>query len=165
MKKSATYHLISGNSPLTSINHYAMIRMKALLILLFLAVCSAVNAQRIVIIGLDGFSSEGFRGSKHPNIDKLFEKGLLTLSSRPVLPSVTLPNWTSHLTGQGPEEHGITANNWTLDNHPLQALEVDQEGYSPSIFKLLKEQKPNIKTAFYYNWAELINPINLKIYR
>ncbi|MGJ1241085.1 MULTISPECIES: hypothetical protein [Sphingobacterium] len=70
MKKSATYHLISGNSPLTSINHYAMIRMKALLILLFLAVCSAVNAQRIVIIGLDGFISEGFRGSKHPNIDK-----------------------------------------------------------------------------------------------
>ncbi|WP_197084153.1 alkaline phosphatase family protein [Sphingobacterium sp. Ag1] len=162
MKNSPTYHWNRGSSPLSSVYRYAMRRMKTLLILLFLAVCSAVNAQRIVIIGLDGFSSEGFRGSKHPNIDKLFEKGLLTLSSRPVLPSVTLPNWTSHLTGQGPEEHGITANNWTLDNRPLQALEVDQEGYSPSIFKLVKEQKPNTKTAFYYNWAELINPINKK---
>ncbi|WP_336828427.1 alkaline phosphatase family protein [Sphingobacterium multivorum] len=162
MKNSPTYHWKRGSSPLSGVCRYAIRRMKTLLILLFIAICGAVNAQRIVIIGLDGFSSEGFRGSKHPNIDKLFEKGLLTLSSRPVLPSVTLPNWTSHLTGQGPEEHGITANNWTLDNRPLQALEVDQEGYSPSIFKLVKEQKPNAKTAFYYNWAELINPINKK---
>lgn len=137
-------------------------KMKTLMFLLFALVYTNVNAQRIVVIGLDGFSSEGFKGSKHPNIDKLFEKGLITLSSRPVLPSVTLPNWTSHLTGQGPEEHGITGNNWTLENRPLQALETDQDGYSPSIFKILKDKKPNAKTAFFYNWAELINPINKK---
>lgn len=138
--------------------------MKTKFILFFLCTVLFSNtyAQRIVIIGLDGLSSEGFRGSKHPHIDTLFEKGLITLSSRPVLPSVTLPNWTSHLTGQGPEEHGITANNWTLANHSLQAIETDSDGYTPSIFKLLKDKKPQIKTAFYYNWAELINPINKK---
>ncbi|WP_343555138.1 ectonucleotide pyrophosphatase/phosphodiesterase [Sphingobacterium sp.] len=137
-------------------------KCKLTLLFLFVLLSSNIHAQRIVIIGLDGLSSEGFRGSKHPNIDTLFEKGLITLSSRPVLPSVTLPNWTSHLTGQGPEEHGITANNWTLANHPLQAIETDSDGYTPSIFKLLKDKKPQIKTAFYYNWAELINPINKK---
>jgi predicted AlkP superfamily pyrophosphatase or phosphodiesterase len=130
--------------------------------LLLLLTCANLNAQRIVVIALDGFSTEGFKGSKHPNLDKLFDKGLITLSSRPVIPSVTLPNWTSHLTGQGPEEHGITANNWTLSKHPLKAIEIDTEGFSPSIFKLLKDKKPNAKTAFYYNWAELINPINQK---
>ncbi len=137
-------------------------KCKLTLLFLFVLLSSNIHAQRIVIIGLDGLSSEGFRGSKHPNIDTLFAKGLSTLISRPVLPSVTLPNWTSHLTGQGPEEHGITANNWTLANHPLQAIETDSDGYTPSIFKLLKDKKPQIKTAFYYNWAELINPINKK---
>jgi len=137
-------------------------KMKSLLLFLFVATCMKVDAQRVVIIGIDGFSTEGFKGSKHPNIDQLFEKGLITLGSRPVLPSVTLPNWTSHLTGQGPEEHGITANNWTLAKHPLQAIETDIDGYTPSIFKVLKDKKPGSKTAFYYNWAELINPINKK---
>jgi len=137
-------------------------KMKSLLLFLFVSICINVHAQRVVIIGIDGFSTEGFNGSKHPNIDKLFEKGLITLSSRPVIPSVTLPNWTSHLTGQGPEEHGITANNWTLAKHPLQAIETDADGYTPSIFKVLKDKKPDSKTAFYYNWAELINPINKK---
>lgn len=139
-----------------------MIKLKSLLALFLLAVCLNVNAQRIIVIGLDGFSTEGFNGSKHPNIDMLFEKGLITLSSRPVIPSVTLPNWTSHLTGQGPEEHGITANNWTLAKHPLKAIETDANGYTPSIFKVLKDKQPKAKTAFYYNWAELINPINKK---
>ena len=139
-----------------------MIKLKSLLSLFLLAVCLHVNAQRIIVIGLDGFSTEGFNGSKHPNIDRLFEKGLITLSSRPVIPSVTLPNWTSHLTGQGPEEHGITANNWILAKHPLKAIETDANGYTPSIFKVLKDKQPKAKTAFYYNWAELINPINTK---
>lgn len=137
-------------------------KLKHTFLLIFCCLILNVQAQRVVIIGLDGFSSEGFKGSKHPNIDQLFEKGALTLSTRPVMPSVTLPNWTSHLTGQGPEEHGVTANNWTLANHPLKAIETDQDGYSPSIFKLLKENKANAKTAYYYNWAELINPINKK---
>lgn len=137
-------------------------KIKSLIVSLLVLAHTGLYAQRVVIIGLDGFSSEGFKATKHPNIDKLFEKGLITLTNRPVMPSVTLPNWTSHLTGQGPEEHGITANDWTLGNHPLKAIETDQDGYSPSIFKLLKDKKPNAKTAFYYNWAELINPINKK---
>ena len=118
------------------------------------------NSKRVVIIGLDGLSVDGFKTAKHPNLDKMIADGVLSLTTRPVMPSVTLPNWTSHLTGSGPEEHGVTANNWTLENHPLKALETDKEGYYPSIFKVLKENVPNVKTAFYYNWAELINSMN-----
>lgn len=141
---------------------YNTMKIRVLIVALFILVYVNVNAQRVVIIGFDGFSTEGFNGSKHPNIDRLFEKGLITLTNRPVMPSITLPNWTSHLTGQGPEEHGITANNWTMENHTLKAIETDEQGYSPSIFKVLKDKKNNAKTAFYYNWAELINPINKK---
>jgi len=117
-------------------------------------------AKRVIIIGLDGFSAEGFRKAKHPHIDNLFANGSLSLTTRPVMPSVTLPNWTSHLTGSGPEETGVDGNKWTLKNHKLNPLETDSQGYYPSIFKVLKEHVPNIKIAYYYNWAELINPIN-----
>ena len=134
---------------------------------LFLVVISFVGphslyAQKVVIIGLDGISSEGFKASKHPNIDKLFADGVLSLTTRPVMPSVTLPNWTSHLTGSGPEEHGVVNNKWTLQNHELMPIDTDKDGYYPSIFKLLKEQVPKIKTAYYCNWADLINSINKK---
>ena len=78
------------------------------------------------------------------------------------MPSVTLPNWTSHLTGSGPEEHGVTGNDWKIDAHPLEPIDKDADGYYPSIFKILKEQVPDIKTGYYYNWADLINSINKK---
>lgn len=137
-------------------------QISGLALLVLILTCGTLSAQRVVLIGLDGFSSEAFSKIPHPNIDKLFANGLISLDTRPVMPSVTLPNWTSHLSGAGPEEHGVTNNNWTLAKHELQAMDSDKEGYFPSIFKVLKEAKPEIKTAFYYNWAELINSMNRK---
>lgn len=51
----------------------------------------AFAQQKVVIIGLDGFSAEGYKAAKHPNIDKLVADGVLSLTTRPVMPSVTLP--------------------------------------------------------------------------
>ena len=76
------------------------------------------------------------------------------------MPSFTLPNWTSHLTGSGPEQHGVVNNSWTLSKHKLPAIETDADGYYPSVFKVLKDANPRIKTAFYYNWLNLIYPYN-----
>lgn len=142
--------------------------MKHLFLALFLLTLtySTVTAQnkptRVLILGLDGFSAEGFKAAKHPNLDKMIADGVLSLTTRPVMPSITLPNWTSHLTGSGPEEHGITSNDWTLEKHTLTPIDTDQDGYYPSIFKVLKDKVPGVKTAYYYNWKELINPINKK---
>lgn len=117
-------------------------------------------AKRIVIIALDGISVEGYQTAKHPNLDQLMADGTLSLTTRNVMPSVTLPNWTTHLTGSGPEQHGVLSNGWKKDKFILPAIDSDSDGYYPSIFKILKEGIPNIKTAFYYNWGNLINPIN-----
>ncbi len=76
------------------------------------------------------------------------------------MPSVTLPNWTTHLTGSGPEQHGVLGNGWKKDKIVLPGVDADEDGYYPSIFKVLKEGVPKLKTAFYYNWGNLINPIN-----
>ena len=134
-------------------------------ILFLVTIFSGINSsaqKRVIIIGLDGFGSEGFNGSKHSNLDQLLAEGTYSLTTRPVMPSVTLPNWTSHLTGSGPEEHGVTSNDWKIDSHPLEPIDKDTEGYYPSIFKILKEQIPAVKTAYYYNWADLINSMNKK---
>ena len=122
----------------------------------------AKSPKHVLIFGIDGLSVEGLKQASTPNIDKLFSDGILSLNTRSVMPSVTLPNWTSHLTSGGPEQHGVTSNGWTLTEHELIPIETDSEGYYPSIFKILKDQTPEIKTAFYYNWGNLINSFNQK---
>lgn len=118
--------------------------------------------QRVIMIGIDGFGTEGYLQAKHPHMDSLFADGVISLTTRTVMPSVTMPNWTSHLTGAGPEQHGVFNNAWEKEQHPLDPQEVDEDGYFPSIFKVLKDQIPHAKTAYYYNWANLIKPINQK---
>lgn len=135
--------------------------MKLIRLLVFLSLAVTGHAQqRVIIIGLDGFSVEGFNTARIPNITHLLSEGTYSLTTRPVMPSVTMPNWTSHLTGSGPEEHGVTDNTWTPDKHQLEAIDKDAGGYYPSVFKVLKEQVPGMKTGYYYNWKELIYPIN-----
>lgn len=116
--------------------------------------------RRVVLISLDGISVAGFLQARTPNLDALLQEGVLSLQTRVVMPSVTLPNWTSHLTGSGPEQHGVVNNEWTLDKFKLPAVQTDADGYYPSVFKVLKDAVPQMKTAFYYNWKELIYPYN-----
>ena len=117
-------------------------------------------AKRIVLISLDGISVAGFQQAKTPNLDALLADGALSLQTRVVMPSVTLPNWTSHLTGSGPEQHGVVNNGWEINQFKLPAVEVDSDGYYPSVFKVLKDSLPRMKTAFYYNWLNLAYPYN-----
>lgn len=144
-------------------------RTKTLLLLLIgfvvLTACTKQPAaKRVVMIALDGISVKGYQKAKHPNIDQLAKKGMLSLNTRVVMPSITQPNWTSHLTGAGPEQHGVIGNDWTIDNIKLPPAEMDRDGYFPSIFTIVKKQVPNMKTAFYYNWRPLINPYNQKYF-
>ena len=118
------------------------------------------RAKRVVLISLDGICVAGFRQAKTPHLDTLLSAGVLSTETRVVMPSVTLPNWTSHLTGSGPEQHGVANNAWTVDKYKLPAIEKDVDGYYPSVFSVLKQAIPQAKTAFYYNWGPLINPYN-----
>lgn len=121
---------------------------------------SASTAKRVVLFALDGICTEGFKKAKTPNLDALLTEGVVSMQTRVVMPSVTLPNWTSHLTGSGPEQHGVVNNGWELTKVKLPAIEIDSEGYYPSVFKVLKDALPKMKTAFYYNWINLFYPYN-----
>lgn len=119
------------------------------------------RTNRVLLIALDGISVDGFKQAATPNLDKLLAEGALSLKTRVVMPSITQPNWISHLSGSGPEQHGVDNNGWLRDkNHALDAIVTDSDGYYPTVFKVLKDSVPGVKTAFYYNWPELINPYN-----
>lgn len=118
------------------------------------------KAKRVVMIALDGISVAGFQTARTPNLDALLSEGALSLDTRVVMPSVTLPNWTSHLTGSGPEQHGVFDNGWEVGKTSYPAVERDSAGYYPSVFQVLKEHVKGIKTAFYYNWINLFYPYN-----
>ncbi len=143
------------------------LNMKRVLILatLFLAVnyaAQARDAKRVVILALDGMSVKGFEQANTPVMDALMAEGALSLTTRVVNPSVTLPNWTSHLTGSGPEQHGVVDNGWRVDSHTLSPSAKDADGYYPSVFQVLKESVSDIKIGFYYEWSPLINAFNPK---
>ena len=138
------------------------ITLFALLAALFAFGCTKPEPknQRVVMIALDGLSVDGYLKAATPNLDALMAEGSLSLTTRDVMPSVTLPNWTSILTGSGPEVHGVVGNDWEITNFTLPAVETDEKGYFPSVFKLVKDQVPGVKTAFYYNWINLFYPYN-----
>ncbi len=120
------------------------------------------RAKRMILIAFDGVCVDGYVKAKKTALDALFDDGVLSLETRVVMPSITQPNWTSILTGSGPEQHGVLDNDWTIPTAKLPAVEKDADGYYPSVFKVLKENVPHMKTAFYYNWGNLINPYNRK---
>ena len=118
---------------------------------------AAQDSTRVLLVALDGICTEGYKKANTPNLDALMAEGAYCFNTRNVIPSVTLPNWTSMLCGSGPERHGVVSNAWTANNFELQAVQRNRNGYYPSIFQALKESLPEVKTAFYYNWKELVN--------
>lgn len=93
------------------------------------------RAKRVVILALDGISVPGFIQAQTPHLDTLLAEGALSTDTRVVMPSVTLPNWTSHLTGSGPEQHGVVDNGWEIKNKNFPPAVSDEKGYYPSVFR------------------------------
>ena len=123
--------------------------------------CSS-KPVRVVVFALDGIRVDGLQQAKTPNIDAIFAEGASSTVTRDQMPSITLVNFTSHLTGSGPEQHGVVSNKWTLENIQLPPVVTDEDGYYPGIFKMLKDNVPGVKTGFYHNWKALINTHNQK---
>jgi hypothetical protein len=105
----------------------------------------------------------GFQQALTPNLDALVREGALSLGTRSVMPTVSAPNWGSHLLGAGPEQHGITSNGWTTTNHTIEPVTADPDGYFPSVFSVIRNQKPDAITGFFYDWDALADLYNTSV--
>lgn len=127
---------------------------------LFIASClfcfaMQLNAQvkkvkHVVLIGCDGFGAYAVPDAKMPNLKKLMETGSWSLKARSVLPSSSAVNWASMLMGAGPTEHGYTE--WGSKTPEIPSATATKYGIFPSIFSVIRDQKPNAKTAVIYSW-------------
>lgn len=110
-------------------------------------------APYLIVIGLDGFSTTGLDKGKTPVIDSLIKNGSIIPRAHTVLPSVSSPNWASLIMGTGPEQHGVTSNEWEPDDYSLAPVVTDASGRFPTIFDLIVQQKKNPVVGAIYEWG------------
>ena len=130
-----------------------------LVILVGLTGCSTSTSKsvepgpRVMIIGVDGMSPDGIRQADTPHLDALMAGGAYSFTARAVLPSSSSPNWASMIMGAGPEQHGITSNDWEPDDFSIVPTAAGVGPIFPSIFDLLRQQQPDAVSAAIYDWG------------
>ncbi|MGF1637241.1 MAG: alkaline phosphatase family protein [Cyclobacteriaceae bacterium] len=123
-----------------------------------------LQSQYVVIIGIDGMSPAGLRKANAPNIKAMMEKGSYSMQARAIRPTSSSSNWASMLMGAGPDQHGITSNDWERDEFEIYPSAVGVEDVFPSIFSLLYQQKKDKSTTLVaLDWKPLGRFLELSI--
>jgi predicted AlkP superfamily pyrophosphatase or phosphodiesterase len=110
------------------------------------------GVEHVVIVGVDGLSPDGVWKAKTPNLGRMMKEGAYTLHARGVMPTVSSPNWASMIMGAGPEQHGVTSNEWEPAKAAIRPTAVGAEGIFPTIFGVLRAQRPTAKMAVFHDW-------------
>lgn len=110
------------------------------------------GVQHVLVVGCDGMGSLAFTPTNAPVMHRLMKEGAHTLHARGVLPTVSSPNWASMIMGAGPAQHGITSNEWETNKFEIPALVTGPEGMFPTIFGLLRQQRPNARIVCIHDW-------------
>jgi predicted AlkP superfamily pyrophosphatase or phosphodiesterase len=115
----------------------------------------AVNGiEHVIVIGLDGMCPDGIRHASTPNLHKLMKEGSWSLHARAVMPTSSSPNWASMIMGAGPEQHGVTSNDWMPDRFDITPTVTGPGGIFPTIFGVLASQRPGSKIAVFHDWKD-----------
>lgn len=109
------------------------------------------HVKHIVLIGCDGFGAYAVADAKMPNLKHLMETGSWSLKARCVMPSSSADNWASMLMGAGITEHGYTE--WNSKVPEIPSVTTTKYGIFPTIFSVIRDQKPAAKTAAIYSWG------------
>ena len=73
---------------------------------------AAPVAEHVFIVSFDGGKPSVMRRSAMPTLFSLAQGGAVTWTAQAALPSVTLVNHASMVTGVGPKKHRVTWNDW-----------------------------------------------------
>ncbi|WP_111309184.1 alkaline phosphatase family protein [Confluentibacter sediminis] len=121
--------------------------------------CVSIKAQElpqikhVVVMGFDGLSPDGLAHANTPTFDKVINEGASTMHARSVLPSSSSTNWASMIMGAGPEQHGITSNDWEKNNFVLPTIVKSDDFLFPTIFNDINNQIPNAEIGAIYHWG------------
>lgn len=110
------------------------------------------GVEHFVIVGCDGMSPDGIRKANAPVMKRLMREGAYTLHARGVMPTSSSPNWASMIMGAGPEQHGVTSNEWETNKFEIEPVTRGSGGMFPTIFGVLREQKPQAIIGVFHDW-------------
>ncbi|MBQ9371905.1 MAG: alkaline phosphatase [Thermoguttaceae bacterium] len=111
---------------------------------------SPTGVKHVVWIGSDGFGAHYVNWDELPNLKKMKENGSWTLHMRSVLPSSSAINWHTMLVGAPSEMHGYR--NWNSKEPEIEAIYVNERGYFPDVFRVLRDALPESRLTAVYNW-------------
>ena len=116
----------------------------------------ALTAQvkHMAVIGVDGLSPDGIRKATVPNLNRLMQAGAWTLKARGVMPTSSSPNWASMIMGAGPEQHGVTSNDWKTNKFEISPTVVGPGGIFPTIYGVLRQQQPKSVIGVFHDWGD-----------
>ena len=112
------------------------------------------KAKHVIFIGVDGVSTQAFKDPdllmRMPNIWMMMSQGSYTLEKRSVMPSSSAINWATIFNGLPTEQHGY--GQWNSSKPEIPAVLANGRGMPPTIYTLLREQRPNAESGCVYNW-------------
>ena len=109
-------------------------------------------AEHVVLVGIDGLSPEGIRRVDAPAFKELMKIGAQTLHARGVIPTVSSPNWASMLMAAGPEQHGVTSNDWEPNRFEIPPVAIGTGRTFPTIVGELRRARPNAAIGVFHDW-------------
>jgi hypothetical protein len=108
------------------------------------AVRCVTPIRHVVIVGVDGMGGVWVEEANTPVLDDLRAQGVSTLTMQNALPTSSSPNWMSMITGSGPDQHGVTSNDWDPgDSDP-----------PPTLFLALRAVDPVAKIGVFHDWSD-----------
>ena len=108
------------------------------------------NVKSVIIFGVDGLGANVVRSSAPPSFLSFQQEFCFSLHARGVMPTVTFPNFGSMVSGAGPEQHGITSNDWRPNRFDIAPTCQGRGGHFPTVFGLMRDQKPDA------NWPHIV---------
>ncbi len=108
----------------------------------------------VILIGVDGLSPLGIQQTETPHLASLVNRGAHTWRARGVMPTSSSPNWASMIMGAGPEQHGVTSNDWQPDKFEFPPSVKGPRGIFPTIYGALREQRPTSHIAIFHDWKD-----------
>jgi len=110
------------------------------------------QVEHFVVIGVDGLNPDGIQHAATPNLDRLRARGAWTYHARGVMPTLSSPNWASMIMGAGPEQHGVTSNEWRTNKFQFTPTVMGPGGMFPTIFGVLRQQRPEAILGVFHDW-------------
>lgn len=112
----------------------------------------AQKARHVIVIGVDGLSPDGVMKADTPVLRDMMKNGSWSMHARGVLPTTSGANWASMIGGAGPEQHGVTSNDWQVGEFNFPTSVTGSGGFFPSIFQVLTDQHPEWEVGSIYHW-------------